>query len=52
MASDNPPNKSESSSERPIEDSLPVYDDTTGVLNLRQEGLNTLTKVAGTLPSY
>jgi hypothetical protein len=52
MASDNAPTESEASSERSIEEVPPVYDDATGVLNLRQEGLNTLTKVAGTLPSY
>jgi hypothetical protein len=49
MASQTPPTHSEIGDQPPSEDAPPAYNDATGTLDLRQDGLSTQSRVAGQL---
>ena len=47
MASETPPMHLGTGDQQQIDDAPPLYDEATGILNVRQEGLNVQSKVAG-----
>jgi hypothetical protein len=46
-SSETPPTHPETGDQPQLDDAPPVYDEATGILDVRQEGLNAQSKVAG-----